>query len=67
MRINSKRTWPREKARGERDQPEQTEQYRDTGNDFGVDPAALGPRIDVFERGEVVADDTGNDLYLSSA
>lgn len=58
-----KRTWPREEPRGERNQPEQAKQYRDTGNDFGVDPAGLGPWVDLIEGGEVVADDTGNNLY----
>lgn len=62
VRVNCGRTWPREKARRERDQPEQAEEYRDAGNDFGVDPAGLGPWVDVIERGEVVADDTGDDL-----
>lgn len=57
------RTGPREEARGEGDQPEQTEQYRDAGNDFSVDPAGLRPRVDLVERGEVVANDTGNNLY----
>ena len=56
-------TGPGEEARREWDQPDQTQQYRNAGNDLGVDPAGLGPRINLGERGEIVADDAGDNLY----
>lgn len=54
---------------GERDKPDQREQDGDTGDDLGIDPAALRKAVitQTAEGMQVRADDTCNDLYGCSS
>lgn len=57
-----RRTRPREETGREWDQPDKSQQYGQACNDLGVDPASLWPGVNLTEGGEIVADDTSDDL-----
>lgn len=56
-------TREQEEAKRAGNQPEQSQQNRDTGHDFGVDPSGLRPGVDGVQFVEVMSDNTSDDLH----